>query len=368
LPMLYHTGRRRAVIYAPRAFTRVEGKTGRDLVIFDGGLLWRVVAVVDPDNAGRDAGSVLGLGAKGVPVVAGAREAMEFEPEAVILGAAPVGGRLPDSWLRDVVFFLEAGVDVYSGLHTFISDIPLAVRAAERSGARIVDVRKPDPRYHRVWDGSVLSTRDAARILVAGTDCEAGKNVATFTLYKRMVERGLEACMLGTGQTMLLLGARGLVVDAVPSDFVAGVVEKLVVEEYERGCRFIIVEGQAAISHEAYGHVSLGILRGVSPTHVVIAHVPGRRWRAAFNHSYKPLAAVEPREELALIKTLNPNPHMAFSGIMLNTSSYSRGEAEEVARAYTREYMVPALDPLRESVDPIIDRIVESMPERGMRR
>jgi len=359
MPMVYHSGRRKAAIYAPGAYGREEGKTGHDLVIFDGGLLWDLVAVIDPFNAGRDAGEVLGLGRKNIPIVSSLREALDRGAEALILGAAPVGGRLPEAWLRDILDALEAGVDVYSGLHSFISDLPEARRAAERGGARIVDVRKPDPRYFRVWDGSVLETR-MARILVAGTDCEAGKNIATYTLYKALRGRGAEACMIGTGQTMLLLGARGIVMDAVPSDFVAGALEQVLVEAYRDGCRMAVVEGQAAITHEAYGHVSLGILRGASPTHLVIAHVPGRRWRAAFGHAKKPLANVEPREELAYLRALNPYPNPVLAGITLNTSSYSPEEAKRIEEDYTREYMVPAVDPLRTGVDPIAEKILET--------
>ena len=358
MPMVYHSGRRRAAIYAPGAFGREEGKTGHDLVIFDGGLLWDLVAVVDPFNAGRDAGEVLGLGRKGIPVVSSLREAVERGAEALIIGAAPVGGRLPEAWLRDVVEALRSGLDVYSGLHSFISDIGEARRAAEESGAKIVDVRKPDPRYFRVWDGSVLET-DMARVLVAGTDCEAGKNIATYTLYKALEREG--ACMIGTGQTMLLLGARGLVMDAVPSDFVAGALEQVMVEAYRDGCRVAIVEGQASITHEAYGHVSLGILRGASPTHLVVAHVPGRRWRAAFSHAKKPLANVEPREELYFLRSLNPYPNPVLAGITLNTSSYSPEEAARIMEDYTREYMVPAVDPLRTGVEAIAEKIRETL-------
>jgi len=360
VPMVYHEGRRKAAIYAPGAYGREEGKTGHDLVIFDGGLLWELVAVVDPVHAGRDAGEVLGLGRKGVPVVGSLREALERGAEALILGAAPVGGRLPEEWLSDIREALEHGVDVYSGLHTFLSDIEELRRAAERGGARIVDVRKPDPRYHRVWDGRVLGV-EAARVLVAGTDCEAGKNIATYTLYMELRRRGVEACMIGTGQTMLLLGARGLVMDAVPSDFVAGALEQVIVEEAARGCRVMVVEGQAAVSHEAYGHVSLGILRGASPTHIVIAHVPGRRWRAAFGHAWKPLRVPEPGEEAALLKALNPYPDPVLAGITLNTSAYPVEEARRIVEEYTRTYLVPAVDPLRDGVAPIVERIVSTL-------
>ena len=360
MPMVYHEGKRRAAIYSPGIYGEVEAKTAHDLVIFSGGTLWDIVAVIDHSKKGMDAGEVIGVGRRGIPIVGSIEEALDLNVEAVIVGAAPVGGRLPSEWVRDLARALERGVDVYSGLHTFLADIPILREAARKSGAKIVDVRKPDPRYYRVWDGRVLGTK-MARVLVAGTDCDAGKNVATYTIFEELTRRGYRACMVGTGQTMLLLGARGLVLDAVPSDFVAGALEQILVEEEGKGCEIAVVEGQAAISHEAYGHVSLGILRGVAPTHIVIAHVPGRKHRAAFDHAWKPLQVVEPREELALIKALNPYPNSVLAGITLNTSKFSLDEAKRIEEDYTKTYMAPAVDPLRTGVKPVVDRIVETL-------
>ncbi|BEP17811.1 DUF1611 domain-containing protein [Pyrofollis japonicus] len=359
MPMVYHRGRRKAIVYADGAYGLPEGKTAHDLVIFNGGLLWDIVAVVDRRNAGRDAGEVLGIEERGIPVVGSLGDALRYQPSALILGAAPVGGRLPEEWLDDIERALSLGIDVYSGLHTFLSDIPRLRRAAESSGARIVDVRKPDPSYLRIWDGSVLLTR-VIRVLVAGTDCDAGKNIVTYTLYEELARRGIRACMVGTGQTMLLLGARGIVADAVPSDFVAGAVEKAVVDEAERGCEAIVVEGQAAISHEAYGHVSLGILRGAAPTHIVIAHVPGRTTRAGFEHAAKPLPVPEPREEILYLRSLNPYPDMVVAGIALNTSMLGEEDAKRLIEKYSREYLVPVTDPLRFGVSAVAERILET--------
>ncbi len=336
-------GRVRAVVYAPGALGKGLGKTANDLVIFEGGERFEIVAVVDPENAGRDAGEVVGVGRRGIPVVASLNEALKHKPRALIIGAATVGGYIPPGWKKDIIRALEEGLDVYNGLHHFLSEDPEAVEAARRSGARIIDVRRPDRSLLRIWDGSVLRTR-AKRVLIAGTDCEAGKNIATMTLYRELRARGVKACMVGTGQTMILLGARGVVVDAVPSDFVAGVVEKLVVDSVSEGCEVVVVEGQAAILHPAYGHVSLGILRGVSPTHIVLAHVPGRKVRAAFEHLGLPMP--EPEEELEMLMRLNPYPSARLAGLALNTSEHYRGESDEVARFYEERFGVPAVDPL----------------------
>ncbi|WP_244403942.1 DUF1611 domain-containing protein [Pyrolobus fumarii] len=344
-----------AVVYAPGALGKGLGKTANDLVIYKGGERFEIVAVVDPENAGRDAGEVVGVGPRGIPVVASLEDALRYKPRAFIIGAATVGGYIPPGWKRDIIRALEEGLDVYNGLHHFLSEDPEAVEAAKKSGARIVDVRKPDKSLFRIWDGSVLKTR-AKRVLVAGTDCEAGKNIATMELYLELKRRGVKACMVGTGQTMLLLGARGAVIDAIPSDFIAGVVEKFVVEADGDGCEVIVVEGQAAILHPAYGHVSLGILRGVSPTHIVLAHVPGRRVRAAFEHLGLPMP--EPEEELEMLMRLNPYPSARLAGLALNTSEHYRGKADEVAKFYEERFSAPAVDPLIHGMGKVAERII----------
>ena len=346
----------KAVVYAPGALGRGLGKTANDLVIYKGGERFEILAVVDPDNAGRDAGEVVGVGPRGIPVVASLDEALRLGPEALVIGAATVGGYIPPGWRRDIIRALEEGLDVYNGLHHFLSEDPEARRAAEKSGARIIDVRKPDKRYFRVWDGAVLDVT-AKRVLVAGTDCEAGKNIATMETYLELRRRGVRACMIGTGQTMILLGARGVVVDAIPSDFVAGAVEKLVVEAWRDGCEVIVVEGQAAILHPAYGHVSLGILRGVAPTHIILAHVPGRRVRAAFEERKLPMP--EPEEELEMLYRLDPYPSPRLAGLALNTSEHYRGRADEIARLYEERFSAPAVDPLVHGVSRIVERILE---------
>ena len=57
----------------------------------------RVVAVLDRWLAGRTVGSVLGFGGD-IPVVGSIEEGLALGPDAVLIGIAPIGGRLPDEW------------------------------------------------------------------------------------------------------------------------------------------------------------------------------------------------------------------------------------------------------------------------------
>ncbi len=65
---------------------------------------------------------------------------------SIIVGVAPTGGVLPQHWQDDLEAALAAGLDAVSGLHTRLTSLPRLVRAAEKSGMRLVDVRNPAAR------------------------------------------------------------------------------------------------------------------------------------------------------------------------------------------------------------------------------
>lgn len=66
---------------------------------------------------------------------------------SIVVGVAPTGGVLPEHWQDDLEAALDAGLDAVSGLHTRLASLPRLVRAAARSGTRLVDVRNPAASY-----------------------------------------------------------------------------------------------------------------------------------------------------------------------------------------------------------------------------
>ena len=107
----------------------------------------RVCSVIDGRFAGRTVGEVIGFGGS-IPIVADLAGALALDgprPEALLIGIAPQGGALPPAWRGVLNAALDAGLDIWSGLHFFLSNDPeLSARAAER-GRRLVDLRKPPP-------------------------------------------------------------------------------------------------------------------------------------------------------------------------------------------------------------------------------
>lgn len=297
-----------AVVFAEGAFGQTSGKTANGVVgqseLFDVG------AVVDSTTAGRDASDVLGTELEStVPVVASMEDALAAVPDAevLILGVAPVGGGLPQEWIPSIEMAMASGCDVVSGLHEFLSEDPAWVERAADAGVSLVDVRKP-PEELRVADGRVEDV-DANVVLTMGTDCAVGKRTTTYELYRAARDVDLGVGWVATGQTGIMTGAdAGVVIDRVPADFVAGVVEDLVCTvgaEHD----LVLVEGQAALSHRAYSGVTLGLLHGTFPDAVVIADDPSRQQRDDFDR----FEVGDLETEISLIEQLCPTDVVAVS-------------------------------------------------------
>lgn len=272
-----------AIVLAEGEFGATGGKTANGVVIHSE--IFDARVVVDSTTAGRSSSDVLGTDdAPSVPIVASMKAALDKAPEAevLVIGVAPAGGHLPEAWVSDIEVAIRSGCDVISGLHVFLGEQEKWRSLADSNDVRIFDVRKPPEEDDlRVGDGSVDDVA-ADIVLTLGTDCAVGKRTTTFELYKAAREAGLDAGWVATGQTGIMVGAHaGVVIDRVPADFTAGVVEDLVTEVGDTH-DIVFVEGQAALTHRAYSGVTLSILHGSWPDTVVIADEPGREGRTHF--------------------------------------------------------------------------------------
>ena len=232
-----------------------------------------VVGLLDSSIAGHRASEFVGLDPRfDVPAVATLGEALALEPDALLIGIAPTGGRLPPDWRATIIAALGAGLDVLSGLHTFIGDDPEFVAAASASGARIVDYRRPPDRLETAVGR--LHGPGKHVILTVGTDCAIGKMSVALELRRAAVEAGLSGVFVPTGQTGMMIEGWGVAVDRVIADFLQGTCEWLVEQAEELG-DWIIVEGQGSLDHPAYSSVTLGLIHGCTPEAMVMVHRPG---------------------------------------------------------------------------------------------
>ena len=291
-----------AIVLAEGEFGQPGGKTANGVVMHSE--LFDVQAVVDSQRAGRSAADVLDYDdVDEIPIVADVTTALETAPraEALVIGVAPAGGGLPEAWVSEIKEAMTAGCDVVSGLHVFLGDRSEWIDLAAEHDVRLFDVRKPpDEDELRVAEGR-SDEGDADIVLTVGTDCAVGKRTTTFELYRAARESGLDAGWVATGQTGIMVGAhRGVVIDRVPADFTAGVVEALV-QDVAADHDIVFVEGQGALNHRAYSGVTLSILHGAWPDAVVLVDDPERQRRYHFEQW--PVRAVD--TERALIEELS---------------------------------------------------------------
>src|SRR5262249_28449630 len=219
------TPMRRLVILTEGNFGPHHGKTAMGVIRYGPD---PIVAVLDSSIAGRNVREW--LPDRDIPAVATADEALALpeRPASLLIGIAPTGGRLPDSWRRIILAAIDAGLDIHSGLHTFIGDDPEFSAAAAAKGVQIVDYRRPPTRL----ETAVGRPHGPGKrvILTVGTDCAIGKMSVALELRKSAVAQGDNAVFVPTGQTGMMIDGWGVAVDRVISDFVQGTVEWMVEE------------------------------------------------------------------------------------------------------------------------------------------
>ncbi len=282
-----------AVVYCEANFGEMDGKTANGLVRHSE--RYEIVAVIDSEKAGLDAGEVLDGQPNAIPVhrdleaaIAGASRL----PDYFIFGVAPTSGMLSDSERDLMLEAMGRGMSIVNGLHEFLNDDPMFTSAAAANDVEILDVRRPRAKKDlRMFSGRIADVT-CPRIAVLGTDSAIGKRTTATILTAALKDRGLKAVMVSTGQTGLIQGGRyGIALDAIPAQFCSGEMEATVVEAFEgEDPDVIIIEGQGALSHPAY-LTSTFILRGSQPQGVVLQHAP----TAASSATSRPCPCRHPR-------------------------------------------------------------------------
>ena len=309
-----------------------------------------VAVLLDTTRAGTTAQDALGYGGA-VPIVGSLEEAMAFTPDALLVGIAPVGGLLPDAWRAVLVEALGRGLDLWAGLHTFLADDPVLAHYAKERGRTLVDLRRV-PGTLPVASARVRDV--AARVtLTVGSDCNVGKMTAAWELVRALEERSERAVFVATGQTGILLAGRGLAVDRVVSDFVAGAAEALVLDAAAAGDH-VVVEGQGSIVHPGYAGVSLGLLLGALPHAMILCHQPSRTTIRHGAIPIPPLPELVRRYEDALAP-IRPGKVVA---VALNTYDLAEAEARRAVEDAARATGLPATDPVRFGAAPLADAVL----------
>ena len=328
--------KRRYAILSPHRFA-LDAKTAHGVIRYGSD---EVVAVVDPDHAGKRVRDLLAHLDSDVPIVATLAEALNFSPNALLIGTAPKGGALPADWRAAVLEAIAAKLEIVSGLHDMLGDDRQLRAAAHAAGTTIWDVREP-PEVP-LFSGDAYAVA-APVVLTVGNDCAIGKMSVALEVVRAARDAGTAARFVPTGQTGIMIAGWGISVDRVIADFAAGAAEQLVLYAAHEGADLIVVEGQGALNHPAYAPVTLALMTGSAPDALILVADPRRETIETYETPALSYAqAIDIHERV--LQTMKPADVV---GIALNTGALSEDDARaEIARAKS-ETGLPADDVVR---------------------
>lgn len=280
-------------------------------------------------------------------------EAVARGAKTMVVGVVNAGGVLPEHWTSAIVQALEAGMEVASGLHARLEDVPAIRDAAAAHGRRLFNVRHSDQRF-ATGKGT---KRSGLRLLTVGTDCSVGKKYTALALEREMRARGLDADFRATGQTGVFISGRGVAIDAVVADFISGAVEWIAPAADPK--HWDLIEGQGSLYHPSFAGVSLGLLHGAQPDAFVVCHEPTRTTMRGVQH---PLPSIQEVIDLTIRCGRLTNPAIRPVGIAINTKAYGEAEARACLEAAEKAHNLPATDPIRFGVGRIVDQMMEDFP------
>jgi uncharacterized NAD-dependent epimerase/dehydratase family protein len=269
---------------------------------------------------------------------------------SLVIGVAPPGGRLPDSWIPSLADALRAGLDVVSGMHTRLERYPELVEAARMGQARLINVRHSD----RDWPVGTGLKRPGRRVLTVGTDCALGKKYTALAITNALTSRGVNATFRATGQTGILISGQGVAIDAVVADFIAGVAETL--SPANEPDHWDVIEGQGALFHPAYAGVTLGLLHGSQPDAIVLCHDPSRQ--TIEDHPHIALPPLDEAIRRYVEAGRLTNPAIRCVGIAINSSSQSDAEWIRYREELQSRLQLPVCDPMRTGVESIAQELL----------
>ncbi len=347
---------RRYIVLAPHALTSRSAKMAHGVIRYSADT---VVAIVDPDHAGKTLREVLPYLQSDAPIVATFDEGMQYGPTSLLVGIAPAGGRLPEEFRDAIRSGLRAGLEIVSGLHVMLNDDDEFAQLARAHDSRIWDLRLPPAAP--LFSGAAWDVR-ARIVLTVGSDAAVGKMTASLELLRAARERGVDAAFVATGQIGIAIAGWGTAIDRVVADFAPGAAEQLVLEGERRASDVLFLEGQGGINNPAFAPVTLALLFGGAPDALVLVHSVSRTTIEDYDIpvlSYRALI----RTYEGLCATVKP---ARVIGIALNTRDCSEDEAREHIERARAETGLPCDDLVRNGphafYDAVAPAIVKGQP------
>ena len=305
-----------------------------------------IVGIIDSNHAGRNINQEYTID-RDIPIYKKLDQVIDQGAEVLILGIAPSGGKIPDTWHSVIKEALNSGLSIINGLHDCLG--PSFSNLIQNPTQWIWDVRVPQ------FTPKIASGRAAKltnkRLLMIGTDMACGKMTAGLEIYRWAQNNKIDTAFVATGQIGITLMGSGIPLDALKVDHACGAVEQMVVNHSERS--LVVVEGQGSLLHPGSA-ATLPLMRGTCPTHMILCH------RADKTTLRNPESIKIPdlrdfitlNESLASVAGTYGNPKVV--GIALNTVNLPEKEAKKYIINLESEFKIPVTDVLRFGVEKIV--------------
>jgi len=302
------------------------------------------VAIIDSKAAGKSLKDFWKLDTS-LPIVGTLNEAIARGAEVLVLGTAPSGGRLPESWKEVILHALDSGMSVVNGLHDKLQPI---FSDKLKLDQWIWDLRTPVGDLPQIGGARAADLKNT-RVLMVGTDMAIGKMTAGLEIYKYLKDNNHNVNFLASGQTGVAIMGAGIPLDAYSVDHAGGAVERMVLESSKSD--IVIVEGQGSLLHPG-STATLPLIRGTCPTHMILCHRARMTHLDTIRKNSENLIKVPPiKDVIALNEAVASAAGALFKskvvGICLNTRELDEASAHAEIEKLEAESGLPVQDPVR---------------------
>jgi uncharacterized NAD-dependent epimerase/dehydratase family protein len=265
------------ILFAHDLIGTVRGKSANGLMIHN--KIFNVVAIIDQMAINKKTSEVcLGVDYD-VPIYNNIKNALKnHKAKALIILIAP-----EPMWYSEIEIGIYSKLDIINTSFLFLNKKTRFNKLSKNYNIDIYDLR--DVTKIMAYPNVDILKRKSKVIYVTGTDCGLGKRVATIELAKEARKRGVNSVVYATGQTGLMLGEIGTVVDSLTIEFSNGVVSQHICQLSNMGYELIFVEGQSDIFHPANSAVAIALLHGANPDNIVIVHDENRKFHKGFDEN-----------------------------------------------------------------------------------
>ena len=360
-----------AIILTSGMFNSRNAKTAFGLVRHSE--KYRIIAVIDKNLAGLDAGEIVSGKNLNIPIYASISDFLREQKSKInvaseksvrglyaIIGVATSGGVIPNELRQELLDALSHGMHIINGLHHYLADDIELIKTAKKFQAELIDIRKPKrAKEHAFWTGAIRSVR-APRIAMFGTDCAIGKRTSGFWLRNACRESGIRTEMIYTGQTGKLQGGQyGFILDSTLNDFVSGELESAIILcDQQEHPDLILLEGQSSLRNPS-GPCGSEYLCSALAKGVIIQCAPKQEYFLADDErELWPIPPIE--EELELIRLYGSKT----LAVTLNSQNLTKNELHSEQKNLETRLGVPVICPKEDGMGRLIPVVKKFIAEQ----